>query len=186
MIRKICPRMRRLNFTNIRPILRDCGSGSSIDSLELQPQIALFIEPLSAAVSEQRSELQLELCELQSKPLFKWGALWREFHFGICFPNVRSHSSKIGSLTVLYVLGRDRKTVLGGGVEGGWKERNRLTNGFFIWWKVDAQILSLKSTILCTNQGQLPDFFFSLPGLQGGLDQYVGELRKEYIFQNMK
>jgi len=35
----------------------------------MQPKIALFVDPLSA-VSEQPSELQLELCDLQSDPFF--------------------------------------------------------------------------------------------------------------------
>ncbi|KAK7134501.1 hypothetical protein R3I93_017809 [Phoxinus phoxinus] len=37
----------------------------------MQPRIALFTDPLSATVSEQPSELQLELCEIQSDPFFQ-------------------------------------------------------------------------------------------------------------------
>uniref|UniRef100_A0A3P8RML6 HAT C-terminal dimerisation domain-containing protein n=1 Tax=Amphiprion percula TaxID=161767 RepID=A0A3P8RML6_AMPPE len=37
----------------------------------LQPRAALFTAPLSAKVSEQPTELQLELCELQSDPVFQ-------------------------------------------------------------------------------------------------------------------
>lgn len=41
------------------------------DFYAMQPRIALFTDPLSAAVSEQPPELQLELCELQSDPFFQ-------------------------------------------------------------------------------------------------------------------
>uniref|UniRef100_G3NBB9 SPIN-DOC-like zinc-finger domain-containing protein n=1 Tax=Gasterosteus aculeatus TaxID=69293 RepID=G3NBB9_GASAC len=44
---------------------------SFLDFHAMQPQIALFVDPLSAAVSEQPSELQLELCDLQSDPFFQ-------------------------------------------------------------------------------------------------------------------
>lgn len=37
----------------------------------MQPRVALFTDPISAAVSEQPVELQLELCELQSDPFFQ-------------------------------------------------------------------------------------------------------------------
>lgn len=37
----------------------------------MQPRIVVFVVPLSAAVSEQPSKLQLELCDLQSDPFFQ-------------------------------------------------------------------------------------------------------------------
>lgn len=57
----------RADIQTLQQQLKDCFQ----DFHTMQPRIALFMDPLSATVSEQPPELQLELCELQSDPFFQ-------------------------------------------------------------------------------------------------------------------
>ncbi|KAL2089187.1 hypothetical protein ACEWY4_016086 [Coilia grayii] len=96
----------------------------------MQPRIALFTDPLSAAISEQPSELQLELCELQSDPFFQAKrnesgiSFWRllpEARFPLLRDFALSMASMFGSTYICESSFSTMKHIKS-------KERNRLTD----------------------------------------------------------
>ncbi|XP_041828455.1 general transcription factor II-I repeat domain-containing protein 2A-like [Melanotaenia boesemani] len=100
------------------------------DFYAMQPQIALFTDPLSATVSEQPPELQLELCELQSDPFFQAKGNERGILFWRLLPESRfpllrdfalSMASMFGSTYICESNFSTMKHIKS-------KERNRLTD----------------------------------------------------------
>lgn len=96
----------------------------------MQPRIALFTDPLSAAVSDQPSQLQLELCELQSDPFFQAKRNERGISFWRLLPEARfpllrdfalSMASMFGSTYICESSFSTMKHIKS-------KERNRLTD----------------------------------------------------------
>ncbi|XP_035990536.1 general transcription factor II-I repeat domain-containing protein 2A-like [Fundulus heteroclitus] len=122
------------------------------DFHKMQPRIALFTDPLSAAVSAQPSELQLELCELQADPFFQAKRNKRGISFWIlpeaCFPRLRdfalSMASMFGSTYICESSFSNMKHIKS-------KERNRLTNETLFYLmrigttKIDIDIQSIVS-----------------------------------------
>lgn len=100
------------------------------DFHEMQPRIALFTDPLSAVVSAQPSELQLELCELQADPFFQAKRNERGISFWRLLPEARfprlrdfalSMASMFGSTYICESSFSTMKHIKS-------KERNRLTD----------------------------------------------------------
>uniref|UniRef100_A0A3B1JTT5 SPIN-DOC-like zinc-finger domain-containing protein n=1 Tax=Astyanax mexicanus TaxID=7994 RepID=A0A3B1JTT5_ASTMX len=100
------------------------------DFHEMQPRIALFTDPLSAVVSAQPSELQLELCELQADPFFQSKRNERGISFWRLLPEARfprlrdfalSMASMFGSTYIYESSFSTMKHIKS-------KERNRLTD----------------------------------------------------------
>ena len=100
------------------------------DFYAMQPRIALFTDPLSAAVSEQSPELQLELCELQADLFFQANrnergiSFWRllpESRFPILRDFALSMASMFGSTYICESNFSMMKHIKS-------KERNRLTD----------------------------------------------------------
>uniref|UniRef100_A0A3Q2QH27 HAT C-terminal dimerisation domain-containing protein n=1 Tax=Fundulus heteroclitus TaxID=8078 RepID=A0A3Q2QH27_FUNHE len=100
------------------------------DFHEMQPRIALFTDPLSAAVSAQPSEQQLKLCKLQADPFFQAKRNERGISFWRLLPEARfphlrdfalSMASMFGSTYVCESSFSTMKHIKS-------KERNRLTD----------------------------------------------------------
>ena len=71
----------------------------------MQPRIALFADPLAVAVNEQPSELQLELCELQSDPFFQARRNERGISFWRLLPESRFPLLRDFALSMISMFG---------------------------------------------------------------------------------
>lgn len=96
----------------------------------MQPRMVLFVDPLSATISEQPSELQLELCDLQSDPFFQARRNEKGVSFWSLLPQSRfpllrefalSMTSMFGSTYICESSFSTMKHIKS-------KERNRLTD----------------------------------------------------------
>lgn len=75
------------------------------DFHDMQPRIALFTDPLFAAVSAQPSELQLDLCELQADPFFQAKCDERGVSFWRLLPEARFPHLRDFALSVASMFG---------------------------------------------------------------------------------
>lgn len=75
------------------------------DFHDMQPRIDLFADPLSAAVSEQPGEMQLELCELQYDPFFQARRNERGLEFWKLLPESRFPLLRDFALLMLSMFG---------------------------------------------------------------------------------
>ncbi|XP_060883443.1 general transcription factor II-I repeat domain-containing protein 2A-like [Labrus mixtus] len=75
------------------------------DFYAMKPRIVLFTDPLSAAVSAQPPELQLELCELQSDPFFQAKRHERGISFWRLLPESRFPLLRDFALSMASIFG---------------------------------------------------------------------------------
>uniref|UniRef100_A0A3Q1GD15 HAT C-terminal dimerisation domain-containing protein n=1 Tax=Acanthochromis polyacanthus TaxID=80966 RepID=A0A3Q1GD15_9TELE len=98
------------------------------DFYAIQPRVALFTAPLSATVSEQPPELQLELCELQSNPFFQSQRNEKEISFWRLLPESRFPLLRDFSLSMASMFGSTCESSFSTMKHIKSKERNRLTD----------------------------------------------------------
>lgn len=136
----------RADIQTLQQQLKDCFQ----DFHTMQPRIALFMDPLSATVSEQPPELQLELCELQSDPFFQAKrsergiSIWRilpESRFPLLRDFALSMASMFGSTYICESSFSTIKHIKS-------KERNRLTDETLFQLMQIGWILTLTFSLL--------------------------------------
>uniref|UniRef100_A0A3Q3EJT1 SPIN-DOC-like zinc-finger domain-containing protein n=1 Tax=Labrus bergylta TaxID=56723 RepID=A0A3Q3EJT1_9LABR len=114
------------------------------DFYTMKPRIVLFTDPLSAAVSAQPPELQLQLCELQSDPFFQAKRQERGISFWRLLPESRFPLLRDFALSTSNFS--NMKHIKS-------KERNRLTDEtLFHLMRLDVLTLTLTFSLLCASR----------------------------------